>query len=591
MTLRQKLLLTFSLTVVGIVAGVAWSVSTRVRRVFEGLDQEQTAALVNQFQREFDQRANDTAAALDRIASSDALRRIAFELANGGDSAQYLNTAAALAREYQLDDLELVASDGSIISSAQWPARFGYKEPAISETGEPAFLKEEDLPDGTSKLGLFAVRMIENSSPPIYIVGGRTLDENSLREFPVPAETKLYLYHNLSADFVAANFSGAAHAANGPQAYKQLINQARTKAQKASGVVYPTSNREDSVNATAIPLKGEDGHVLAVLVIANSRRGMVEVQNHIRSIAYGGAGIGILFAVAASLWIAARVSRPIEQLAEAAGQVAAGEWSARVEVRARDEVGVLAESFNHMTEQLVEQREHLVQSERVSAWRELARRLAHELKNPLFPLQITVENMIRARALSQPEFDEVFNESTATLRAEIENLKVIIARFSDFSKMPKPHIEPIDARNAVRRVASLYEPALKEKRIELRPIIDDEPLPISADTELLHRALSNLVLNAMDAMPAGGTLTLSASRNRDAARLSVTDSGAGLTPEECERLFTPYYTTKQYGTGLGLAIVQSVVADHHGTITAECGENDGARFVIELPLTTAEHQT
>jgi signal transduction histidine kinase len=130
---------------------------------------------------------------------------------------------------------------------------------------------------------------------------------------------------------------------------------------------------------------------------------------------------------------------------------------------------------------------------------------------------------------------------------------------------------------------------LKEKHIELRAIMESHPLPISADPELLHRALSNLVLNAMDAMPEGGTLGITAARHGDAARLSVSDSGAGLTPEECNRLFTPYYTTKQHGTGLGLAIVQSVVADHHGTIAAERGENGGARFVIELPLAASEH--
>jgi len=583
-TLRQKLLLMFSLTVVGIVAAVAWTVSVRVRRVFEDLNREQTAALVSQFQREFDQRASDTSGVLDRLASSDALRQIAFELANGSDTAPYLTTAAALAPEYQLDDLELVASDGSIISSAQWPARFGYKEPAIAASGKSAFLKEEDLPDGTSQIGIFAVRTVASSNPPLYVVGGRELDANTLRDFPAPAGTQIFLYRNLSTAFNPANFAGTAHNPGSAEPYRQLLNAARTTGQNAGAVVYLTAHREDSVNATAIPLKGENGNVLAVLVVANSRRSMVEVQNHIRAIAYGGAGIGILFAVAASLWIAARVSRPIEQLARAAGRVAAGDWDAHVEIRARDEVGLLAESFNHMTQQLTEQRERLVQSERVAAWRELARRLAHELKNPLFPLQITLENMVRARALPQQEFDEVFAESAATLQAEIENLKVIIGRFSDFSKMPKPQTETMDARDAIRRVATLYEPMLKENRIELRTIMDTEPLPVSADAELLHRALSNLVLNAMDAMPDGGMLTMAAAHSGDVARLSVSDSGTGLTPEECRRLFTPYYTTRQHGTGLGLAIVQSVIADHHGTIAVERGENGGARFVIELPL-------
>jgi signal transduction histidine kinase len=588
MTLRQKLLLMLSLSVVGIVAAVAWTVSMRVRHVFEELDREQTAALVTQFQREFEQRGSDTAAALDRMASSDALQRIAFELANGGDSARYLTTATSLAQEYQLDDLEIVANDHSIISSAQWPARFGYPEPAIAAAGQPAFLKQEDLPDGTSEIGVFAARVVEGSSPPLFVVGGRVLDAAMLRDFSVPTGTHVYLYRNLTSAFDPGSFSGILQAADSAEPYRRLIDQARNTGQNAGGVVYPTSQREDSVDATAIPLKGATGGVLAVLVVANSRRGMVEVQNHIRAIAYGAAGIGILFAVMVSLWIAARISRPIEQLARAASQVAAGDWQARVEIRARDEVGVLAESFNHMTGQLSEQRERLLQSERVAAWRELARRLAHELKNPLFPLQITVENMVRARVLPAEEFDEIFVESAATLRAEIENLKTIIGRFSDFSKMPKPQAEPMDARDAIRRVAALYEPALGEKQIALRTNVDVEPLPISADSELLHRALSNLVLNAMDAMPGGGTLTLAIARNGETARVSVADSGAGLTPEECERLFTPYYTTKQHGTGLGLAIVQSIVADHHGTIAVERGENGGARFIIDLPLAAAE---
>jgi nitrogen fixation/metabolism regulation signal transduction histidine kinase len=352
-----------------------------------------------------------------------------------------------------------------------------------------------------------------------------------------------------------------------------------------SGVLYLTERREDSVNATAIPLKDEAGDVLAVLIVSISRSGMVEAQQHIRAIAYGVAAGGILFAIVCSLWIAARVSRPIERLAAAAEEVASGNWETRVPDRGRDEVGVLARSFNHMTGQLVSQRERLVQTERVAAWRELARRLAHELKNPLFPLQLTVENLVRARALPEAEFDEVFKESTQTLGMEIANLKTIIARFSDFSKMPKPELERMDAQDSVERVRALYEAAGDKglARIRFEVELAAEPMPIDADPELLHRALSNLVLNAMDAMPDGGTLTLAAKTRGDGVEIRVSDSGAGMTPEECERLFTPYYTTKEHGTGLGLAIVQSVVADHGGTIAVESRTGGGATFVITLP--------
>ncbi len=324
---------------------------------------------------------------------------------------------------------------------------------------------------------------------------------------------------------------------------------------------------------------------MAVLTVAISRGGMVEAQEHIRTIAYGVAAGGILLAIAFSLWIAARVSRPIEQLAHAAEDVASGNWDVRVPQRGRDEVSVLARSFNHMTEQLTSQRERLVQTERVAAWRELARRLAHELKNPLFPLQLTVENLVRARDLQPAEFDEIFRESTTTLSAEIANLKTIIGRFSDFSKMPKPEFERIDAKDIVERVRALYANLSTSDGAKIQFEIDvaSNPMPVQADPELLHRALSNLVLNAMDAMPGGGTLTISAQPKGENIELRVSDTGEGLTAEECERLFTPYYTTKQHGTGLGLAIVQSVVADHAGSITVESRAGGGSAFIITLP--------
>jgi signal transduction histidine kinase len=578
------MLLMLALTVMGVVAAVGWTGSVRVGHVFEDMDRQQTDLLVGQFQHEFNQRASETAAAVDRMAASDTLRRIAFDLSNGGDSAPYLTVAVPLAEEYRLDYLELIGHDGSIVSSLQWTARFGYKEPAVTAAGKPAFLKQEDLPDGTSQVGLFAVRTVTGSDPPLYVVGGRQLDAGFLRDFSVPAGTQIFIYKNVSGPFDAHNFAGPLQGPDSGEHYEALVDDARSNARNAEGVVYPTSRSEDSMSVTAIPLKGLEGDVLAVLVVANSRRSMVEVQRHIRDIACGIAGLGIIFAVLASLWIAARISRPIEELARAAGQVAAGDWETRVDIRTMDEVGALARSFNNMTRQLAEQRERLVQTERVAAWRELARRLAHELKNPLTPLQITVENMVRARKLPKKQFDEVFKESTATLEAEIENLKTIVGRFSDFSKLPKPQALEMDAREAVRRVVKLYGPALEEKHIELGTAISAEPLPILGDSELLHRALSNLVLNAMDAMPEGGTLTVSAVRAREMVRISVADTGAGLTPEECERLFTPYYTTKQHGTGLGLAIVQSVIADHNGTIAVENVEGGGARFVIGLPL-------
>jgi signal transduction histidine kinase len=602
-SLRQRLLLLFSLTVAAAVAAVAWTVLLRIRHVFEQRDQEETALFVSQFQREFQHRSTEVAAAVDRLAMGERARAMAFEIVQSGDTSPYLTEAGSLAQDAQLDFLEIVSPDGNVVSSAQWPARFGYPEPVAAVAGQAAFLKREELPDGNSVLGLFAVRVVRGAEPAVRLIGGKRLDQSFLADLPAAPGMQVGLYIERESNADANNGRSAGTVSpqfdpkqlvgtNGdvPNAdrYQALIESALKTGQQASSIVSLTNQREDSMSATAIPLKNETGRVLAVLLVALSREGMVEAQQHIRVIAYGVASGGILLAIACSLWIAARVSRPIEQLAHAAEEVASGNWDVRVPERGRDEVSVLARSFNHMTEQLAAQREQLVQSERVAAWRELARRLAHELKNPLFPLQLTVENLVRARALSSEEFDEVFRESTATLGMEIANLKTIIGRFSDFSKMPKPELERIDAKDVMERVRSLYEGAAsREAKIDFEMEVAREAMPMMADSELLHRALSNLVLNAMDAMPHGGKLTLSARRQGSNIEIRVADRGEGLTQEECERLFTPYYTTKLHGTGLGLAIVQSVVADHGGTIAVESQVGTGATFIITLPKASA----
>src|SRR5262249_16954185 len=184
-------------------------------------------------------------------------------------------------------------------------------------------------------------------------------------------------------------------------------------------------------------------------------------------------------------------------------------------------------------------------------------------------------------------FEEIFRESSATLLAEISNLKQIIARFSEFSKMPQPQLQQVCVNDVVRGVMRLFQAQLQSRNgsgIDCRSDLQEDLSPIAADPDLLHRAISNLILNAMDAMPQGGTLTLRTRQSADRQYVEVSDTGVGLTQEECERLFTPYYTSKQHGTGLGLAIVQSVVSDHGGTISVQSQPGKGTTFLIELPI-------
>jgi two-component system, NtrC family, nitrogen regulation sensor histidine kinase NtrY len=377
---------------------------------------------------------------------------------------------------------------------------------------------------------------------------------------------------------------------NSPVKLQPVIDAVREYGQEMNAVVAWSADHADDEVFHAIPLfgagAGKDRPLLAILLIGNSRRTYVELKRHIRSAALLVGGGGIFLAILLSSWAAARVTRPVEQLAHAAQEVAAGNWNARVEVLGEDELGQLADSFNRMTSELLAQKERLMQAERVAAWRELARRLAHELKNPLFPLQLTMENLVRARQQSPEQFEEVFRESSRTLLAEIENLKGIIGRFSEFSKMPQPQLRPVQVNEVVHGVVQLFQAQLNAPgrgKIKCELQLDPHMKPVPADAELLHRAISNLMLNAMDAMPQGGTLTLRTRTDDGKVLIEVSDTGAGMTAEERERIFTPYYTSKAQGTGLGLAIVQSVVSDHGGRVRVQGGAGHGTTFVIELP--------
>ncbi len=591
MTFRSKLFWIFTLALVASVALIAAGVTIVTRQAFEQMYAQHTEALVSQFQREFDQRKQDVAHRVQMITDEQTTIQMAIALSRPqADPSVYVNDATGVSQSHQLDFLDFVGSDGAIISSAEYPERFGYKLDWLTQPVDWAslgsFLMKIETQNGPA-IGLMGVSTVRVGDKNLYVVGGERLGKNFLGSLVLPAGMRALLYLNMDPNFQSINLLDQ----NGPVAegdrFAKFINQERdTPAPEifkiASG---PDLARTEEFHA--LPLLGRRKELLGVLLVGSSRQEMVTIENRIRVLAESVVAIGLLLSLLLSWWGAARVTRPVRKLAVVAREVSEGNWNARVEEKGGGEIGQLARAFNQMTGQLKEQREHLVQAERVAAWRELARRLAHELKNPLFPLQTTVENLQRAKTKSPEQFEEVFRESTGILLAEIENLEKIIGRFSDFAKMPQPELAPVNLNEIVRGAVKLFEAQFSAVgRPPITPefhLAEDLPL-LQADAALLRRALENLILNAMDAMPAGGVLMLRTTREKGEIHLEVSDTGTGLTPEECERLFTPYYTTKHHGTGLGLAVVQSVVSDHGGRISVESEKGIGTSFHIYLPV-------
>jgi signal transduction histidine kinase len=439
--------------------------------------------------------------------------------------------------------------------------------------GGPVF-QRVDLPH-ESMLAIVVVRRVNAGARPVRLVAGRLIDQRFLVSFTLPDGVRAMLYRNFDPELGSNRLISTSGVISLSTSLEPLVSEVRRSGRETLATV--ASPELETVDA--IPLFGADHAVLGVLLVAASNREAAALlgRMHVSGIAFGAAGV--LLGLLSSYLLARRVTRPVESLAVAAQEIAAGRWDVRTDdVRASGEIGALARAFDMMSRELSHQRERLIQAERVAAWRELARRLAHELKNPLFPLRLTIDNLRKAKSLPPAEFNEVFDESLATMSDGLANLNTIVGRFSDFARMPSPELGPVSPNVVIERVVRLFQ--LQMETTSPSPIrvsldLDSASPVIRADEEQLARVMQNLVLNAIDAMPDGGTLTIRTRLNGATFAIDVCDTGGGLTNEERQRLFTPYYTTKQHGTGLGLAIVQSVVSDHCGKVWVDSAPGRG----------------
>ncbi len=333
------------------------------------------------------------------------------------------------------------------------------------------------------------------------------------------------------------------------------------------------------------PLAGPDGKPVAYVEVAVSDGGLDQIlrDTALTSILLA---LGALAAVVLTgMLVARRTARDLDLLVEGSLAAARGDLDHRVPVRSKDEVGAVASAFNFMMEDLKTSKEKLVIAERIAAWQDIARRLAHEIKNPLTPIQMAMDTLRKSWKKQHPSFDEILDESTRTVLEEADRLKKIVAEFSDFARMPKPELSRIDLNEIVRSALSLYQGAVKVDS-RLAPDLPE----IDGDKGQLTQVLLNLVENARDAIGTreDGRIRVTTRRGEanDRALLVVEDNGPGVPPELKDKVFAPYFTTKQAkgGTGLGLAIVHRIVSDHGGRITISDAPERGARFTIELPL-------
>jgi len=297
-------------------------------------------------------------------------------------------------------------------------------------------------------------------------------------------------------------------------------------------------------------------------------------------------GAWVLAAGLAGAFLARRTTRRLSDLVGAVRQLAKGNLSVQVEAgSARDEVAALARAFNTMVREVRESRDRIVYLEKISGWQEVARRLAHEIKNPLTPIQLAfqqLESRYAASAAQDSAFAKLLADAGEIVRDEIGTLQRLVEDFSGFAKLPEVRPEEAELGEFVEEYVRTSPQLAEEADVDVCRAGD---CPVALDRALMRRVLANLVRNAIDASrPARARVHLGIARARDRAVLTVADEGPGIPQELRERVFDPYFTTRHDGTGLGLAIVKKIVLQHGGEIFAGARPDGGASFTIALPL-------
>ncbi|CAM3556576.1 HAMP domain-containing protein [Corallococcus sp. ZKHCc1 1396] len=546
MRLRTRLALAFALLALVPLAVVVPLTLTRLRDTLSReLDARMTAATASA-QESLERSASNARRAVEELVESPAMEDLVREARDRPLRAIQAGTAEGLMKSRGLTVLTLFDRNGTVLSSGHLPARRGDPDAvlfAVTKEKSPKPVPVRVDVRGNAGLrqvpALVTARPVDYGDVRLWAVGGVVLDDGLAQ----------HLARLTQADVTL--LSGAATVAHAGSAAPPTVERVLPLGDTAS--VRLTFSR-------AAAREAEEGVMRAFLLLA---------------------GLGLAFAALLGLLVSRWMTRPVEALTSGARRVAEGALDVQVAARASGEVGELVRTFNHMTSELKATTERLMATERIAAWQEVARRLAHEIKNPLTPIRMSLETLLAAHEARHPSFPALFKESAGVILEEVERLRRIVDEFSRFARLPKPQLAPVDLGELAQGVLSLY--AAPPEGIHLLPALQTGVVA-RADRDQLTQVLVNLVKNAEEAMTGkGGSLRVRVKGTDADAVIEVEDDGPGIPAEHRARIFEPYFTTKDGGTGLGLAIAARILQEHGGRLEVGGEPGQGARFSVVLP--------
>ena len=288
--------------------------------------------------------------------------------------------------------------------------------------------------------------------------------------------------------------------------------------------------------------------------------------------------LGLIIALFVSFWFSKKITHPVDKLRKAASEIGRGNLNYRVQLKGNDELSNLGNSFNNMAVELAENQCKIIELEKMNTWQQLARPLAHDIKNPLTPIQLMTQQIRDSYSGDDEHYRNMLLESCQIIEQEVESLKVLVQEFSDFARLPKINPAANNLCELIRSVAKLYQSA------EIDTKLPDKEIMLDFDYDYIKRVLINLVDNALAANNSNEPITIELRSGEGQINLIVEDWGVGIAADNLEKIFEPYYSTKKSGVGLGLSIVKKIIEEHDGNIEVKSELGKGTRFNILLKL-------
>jgi len=592
MKLRNKIgaaMAAVTLAGVAVTGLLTW---VRLNQAIEEGSQRQVVEAANTLAIEWRNLDNDLTGNLSRVVQGRQFQKSLGRLSQGiisPGSWEITSLAERSIKRPELSYLQLFDDSGHALSTEGRRIPGGHKDPEgweVVRRSFPEAVVNRRTRQGRSELTLETSISLELNDRKFHVVGGRLITPEMVEQLTRRAGGIGYVQMYESYDSTAVL----------PQGVKaeKLTHLGGSRQQFAGGhsfVVGELARDKTTVTTVTtkicqVAIKGVDGTVQGNTVLKLSQVPLAKLVQELSWDFLSVATIGLVLAWAVGFLFARRITRPVEQLALVARRVGVGRAPGAMPAVTDDEVGDLVRSFQRMTADLSESRLELVRAERLAAWRDIAQRMAHEIKNALSPIQISVETIQRNHQSGHPDMNAIVDESVEIVRTEVRGLRNLVNEFSQFARMPGLELSAGSVNLPVERAANLHD--RNERGIRVETILSDALPDIQLDADALSRAVGNLILNAVEATPEGGRVLVStAPAGVGGVEIVVDDQGSGIAPGDRERIFEPYFTTKPGGTGLGLAMAWKIISEHSGRVEIQDAPGGGARFRVVLPVRDA----